>query len=106
MVALQAEAVEEVIQVFQDMNAQMSDLFSNLKEIADNTEAADKERNDTLDAVENISAIIEQTASSSALVRDMASQLLHSVDKLSETAGALDEDMHGLKSEISAFKIE
>lgn len=106
MVALQAEAVEEVIQVFQDMNSQMNDLFVNLKEIADNTEAADKERNDTLDAVENISAIIEETASSSALVRDMANQLLHSVDKLSQTASALDEDMQGLKSEISVFKIE
>lgn len=106
MVALQAEAVEEVIQVFQDMNSQMNDLFINLKEIADNTEAADKERNDTLDAVENISAIIEETASSSALVREMANQLLHSVDKLNHTASALDEDMQGLKLEISAFKIE
>ena len=106
MVALQAKAVEEVIQVFQDMNSQMNNLFVNLKEIANNTEAADKERNDTLDAVENISAIIEETASSSALVRDMASQLLHSVDKLSQTASALDEDMQGLKSEISVFKIE
>ncbi|MCM1125657.1 MAG: methyl-accepting chemotaxis protein [Lachnospiraceae bacterium] len=106
MVALQADAVTEVIQVFRDMNTQMNDLFVSLKEIADNTEAADRERNDTLDAVENISAIIEETASSSALVREMASQLLHSVDKLSQTASALDEDMQGVKSEISAFKIE
>ena len=106
MVALQAKAVEEVIQVFQGMNAQMNDLFHNLKEIADHTEAADRERNDTLDAVENISAIIEETASSSALVREMANQLLCSVDQLSHTANSLDEDMQGLKSEISAFKIE
>ncbi len=106
MVALQADAVNEVIQVFHDMNSQMNDLFINLKEIADNTEAADKERDDTLDAVENISAIIEQTASGSALVREMANQLLSSVDKLSQTANALDDDMDGLKSEISAFKIE
>lgn len=106
MVALQAEAVNEVIQVFRDMNSQMNDLFVNLKEIADNTEAADRERNDTLDAVENISAIIEETASGSALVREMANQLLNSVDKLSQTANALDEDMQGLKSEISVFKID
>ncbi|MDO4304263.1 MAG: methyl-accepting chemotaxis protein [Bacillota bacterium] len=106
MVALQAEAVNEVIQVFRNMNSQMNDLFVNLKEIADNTEAADRERNDTLDAVENISAIIEETASGSALVREMANQLLNSVDKLSQTANALDEDMQGLKSEISVFKID
>ena len=106
MVALQTKAVSEVIQVFEDMSKQMTGLFENLKEIANSTEAANKDRDDTLDAVENISAIIEETASGSALVREMANQLLNSVDKLSETANALDEDMQGLKTEISVFKID
>lgn len=106
MVSLQEDAVKEVIQVFQGMNNQMGDLFINLKEIANSTEAADKERDDTLEAVENISAIIEETASGSALVREMANQLLSSVDKLSQTANDLDEDMQGLKTEISVFKID
>lgn len=106
MVALQTQAVTEVIQVFQDMSKKMAGLFVSLKEIADNTEAANKEKEDTLDAVENISAIIEQTASGSALVREMANELLKSVDKLSATANALDEDMQGLKTEISVFKID
>jgi len=106
MVALQTQAVAEVIQVFEDMSKKMAGLFVNLKEIANNTEAANKEKEDTLDAVENISAIIEETASGSALVREMANELLKSVDKLSETASALDEDMQGLKTEISAFKID
>lgn len=106
MVALQTQAVAEVIQVFQDMSKKMAGLFENLKEIANNTEAANKDRDETLDAVENISAIIEQTASGSALVREMANELLNSVDKLSATASALDEDMQGLKTEISVFKID
>ena len=106
MVSLQAEAVDEVIQVFQDMNSQMSELFKNLKEIASNTESADKERNETLDAVENISAIIQETASGSQLVHEMATQLLTSVEKLSQTANALDENMNSVKTEISAFKVE
>ena len=106
MVALQTKAVSEVIQVFEDMSKQITGLFENLKEIANSTEAANKDRDDTLDAVENISAIIEETAGGSALVREMANQLLNSVDKLSETANALDEDMQGLKTEISVFKID
>lgn len=105
MVALQAQAVDEVIRVFQSMNDQMTGLFTNLKEIADNTEAVDKEKNDTLDAVENISAIIEETASGSALVREMAQQLLSSVEKLNTTAEVLDNNMDGLKTEIAVFKI-
>lgn len=106
MVSLQAEAVDEVISVFQDMNTQMTDLFTGMKRIADSTETADKERNDTLDAVENISAIIEETASGSALVHEMATQLLSSVEKLNMTAKVLDENMNGLKTEISVFKLD
>lgn len=106
MVALQAEAVEQVIQVFQSMSQQMQVLFAGLKEIADTTEAADRERNDTMDAVENISAIIEQTSSGSAHVHDVAMELLRSVEKLNQTAQVLDENMNGLKSEIAAFKLE
>ena len=106
MVALQTEAVDEVVTVFKNMNDQMANLFSSLKKIAESTESADKERNETLDAVENISAIIEETASGSELVLGMAMQLLSSVEKLNETAKNLDEDMNGLKTEISVFKLD
>ena len=68
--------------------------------------SADVERNETLDAVENISAIIQQTASSSSLVHDMALELLNNVEKLTQTAGVLDDNMNGLKTEINAFTIE
>ena len=105
MVATQEQAVSQVIEVFEEMNNQIKTLFTNLKEIAENAESVDKDRNDTLDAVENISAIIEETASGSALVREMANELLSSVDKLSQTAQNLNEDMDGLKAEIAVFKI-
>ena len=106
MVALQAEAVEQVIQVFRNMSEETQELVAGLKEIADTTEAADRERNGTMEAVENISAIIEQTSSGSAHVHDVAKELLNSVEKLNQTAQILDENMNGLKSEISAFKLE
>lgn len=106
MVAFQQEAVKQVIQVFEDMNNQTQELFVNLKEIGDCTASADIERNETLDAVENISAIIEETASSSSLVHDMALELLNNVEKLTQTAEVLDDDMNGLKKEINAFTIE
>lgn len=106
MVAFQQEAVRQVIQVFEDMNNQTQELFINLKEIGDCTASADIERNETLDAVENISAIIEETASSSSLVHDMALELLNNVEKLTQTAAVLDDDMNGLKKEINAFTIE
>ncbi len=106
MVAFQQEAVSQVIDVFAEMSNQMQELFANLKEIGDCTASADVERNETLDAVENISAIIEQTASSSSMVHDMALELLNSVEKLTQTAGVLDDNTNGLKVEINAFTIE
>lgn len=62
MVALQTEAVQEVVGVFDDMNQCMQKLFDALKEIVSSTEQADKEREDTLAAVKNISDIIAETA--------------------------------------------
>ena len=38
-------------------------------------------------------------------VNDVANKLLNHVEKLSTTASVLDENMEGLKNEISVFKI-
>lgn len=105
MVAAQTEAVEQVVEVFVNMQNQLSMLVGGLKEIVNSTEKADHERSFTVDAVRNISAIIEETANSAAIVRDVAGKLMDSVQDLNQTADALGENMDDLKSEISVFKI-
>ena len=106
MVALQAQTVEEVINVFRNMDNQIAHLFTNMKEIAESTEIADKERNDTMDAVENISAIIDQASGNSEQVHNMVIQLQSRVQKLDHTAQILDDNMTGLRAEVSAFKLD
>ncbi|MDE6748452.1 MAG: methyl-accepting chemotaxis protein [Lachnospiraceae bacterium] len=106
MVALQAQTVEEVINVFRNMDDQIAHLFTNMKEIAESTEIADKERNDTMEAVENISAIIDQASGNSEQVHNMVIQLQGSVQKLDQTAQTLDDNMTGLRAEVSAFKLD
>lgn len=106
MVALQTEAVQEVTGVFQDMNQAMKDLFESLKLILEGTEQADKEREDALEAVRNISSIIEETAQSAEVVKTVAENLQRNVENLNGTAEGLDENMSGLKTEISVFKTE
>lgn len=105
MVALQTEAVEQVVDVFKMMQMQMENLISGLKEIVDGVEKADVQRMDTVIAVKNISSIIEETAENAETVSDVASMLRQNVEKLNSTAEGLDENMDGLKSEISVFKI-
>ena len=106
MVAQQTEAVREVIGVFQDMSDAMDKLFDGLKEILAGTERADKEREDTLEAVHNISSIIEETAASAEVVKKVAASLEQNVENLNGTAESLGDNMTGLKTELAVFKTE
>lgn len=105
MVNLQTEAVEEVVAVFRDMQQRMTELVEGLKDIVISTEKADRERSDTAEAIKNISDIIEATATSAETVNEVAVKLLKNVERLNKTADVLGENMDGLKSEISVFKI-
>ncbi len=105
MVDLQTEAVEQVIQVFGDMRKQMNTLAGGLKEIVTSMEKADAERSDTVQGVQNISNIIEETADRAEKVKDIAGRLLANVENLNRTADVLGDNMQELKSEISVFKI-
>ena len=83
----------------------MKQLVVGLKDIVDSTEKADHERSYTVEAVRNISDIIEETANSEEIVRDVAGKLMDSVQNLNQTADALGENMEDLKTEVSVFKI-
>ena len=69
-------------------------------------EQADKEREDTLAAVKNISDIIAETAEGTKLVQSVAAKLQENVDTMNQTAQSLGDNMNDLKSEISVFKTE
>lgn len=105
MVDLQTEAVEEVVKVFRMMQQRMGDLVNGLQEIVAGIENADREREETMFAVKNITDIIEETADNAEAVNEVADKLLHNVENLNRTADALGENMNGLKSEIAVFKI-
>ena len=105
MVALQSQAVEQVVDVFQQMRGRMGDLVGGLQEIVTGTERADMERSAAVAAVKSISDIIEETATSAETVNEVAGKLLENVENLDQTAEALGENMKGLKGEISVFKI-
>ncbi len=105
MVALQTEAVDQVVGVFQQMQERMSELVAGLNEIVVGTEKADKERSDAVEAVKNISHIIEETAGSAETVNEVADKLLEKVENLNQTAEVLGSNMEELKTEISVFKI-
>ena len=106
MVLSQQQLVEDVTNVFDSIREKMEELLTALSMISDSASDADIQRKETVDAVDNISSIIEETAASSSLVMNMTENLKSSVDRLGQTADSLDENMNGLKKEISAFTVE
>lgn len=106
MVALQTEAVAQVISVFDDISESMRTLLDGLKAIITSTQKADVEKDNTLAAVENISAIIEEAAAGSEVVQGVAKELVQNVEKLNHTSDVLNINMQTLKNEIEAFTTE
>ncbi len=105
MVALQTKAVEEIHVAFTGMQKYMAEVIEQMKEITDNTMKADVERGETLQSIESISAIIEETVASVSVLNASAEDLLSHAGVLKEDAEILDENMRGLEAEIGQFRI-
>lgn len=106
MVRLQTEAVDQMTDVFRQMNEAMEELFLSIKDILSSSELADQERAGTLEAVRNISEIIERTAVATEQVSNIAEGLKENVQTLNQTADSLEENMDGLKAEVAVFKTQ
>lgn len=106
MVELQTQAVEEVQVSFRGMQKDMEQVVQRMQGISQNAEKADSEREAALQAIHNISAVIEETASASAIVNETAEKLLSHATALRTTAVILDENMDGLNADIHMFKTE
>lgn len=106
MVALQMNAVVQVIDVFQSINDKMLLLFESLKEIIESTGRANTEGDNMMAAVQNISDIIDKTAGSAEIVYRVAEKLLYHVENMNHTADSLGSNMQALKLEIEMFITE
>lgn len=105
MVVLQAQAVEDVTSLFQEMSIRMGALISGLREIAESTNQAEKECTDNVVFVQDISDVIESTAKNAQKVDVIADHLLENVENLNQTAVVLGNNMDALKTEIAVFNI-
>ena len=105
MVKHQSKSVNEVVSVFNEMQDSMKILVDGLHEIVDRMDEANLEKDKTVEAVKNISEIIDVNAQNAEVVSDNASGLLDNVSSLNVTANALGNNMTELKNEVAVFKI-
>lgn len=95
-----------VVQLFNNINIHVDDLANKMSKIADGINDIDKSKNDTLRAIESISAVAEQTSAASQEVDATAGQQLDAVTKLNEASKSLNNDAYDLKEAIQMFKID
>jgi methyl-accepting chemotaxis protein len=92
-----------VVQLFNNINIHVDDLTTKMQKITAGIDDIDKTKNDTLNAIESISAVAEETSAASEEVDATARQQLEAVTKLNEAAKFLNNDALDLKSTIQLF---
>ena len=105
IVASQEEALKNTVQVFHNIDEHVSGLADNLVKISDGINDMDSAKRDTLMAIESISAVAQQTASSATEVNEAASRQLEAVEKLNNESEELIHHSEDLVEAINKFII-
>lgn len=105
VVGEQAATVLRTIEVFESMNGCIEQLLEKLNQIGINVESANSGKEGTIKAVDNITSIAQETASSATIVKDTAKGQLEVVETLRISAKELNDKMSELKTVMGQFKI-
>jgi methyl-accepting chemotaxis protein len=105
MVDIQANALERTVTAFRDINQHVEKLVNNLNLISNGIKDIENAKAGTLDAIQNISAISEETASASEEVGATANQQIEAVTKLNEASSELANNAIKMEEAIRVFKI-
>jgi methyl-accepting chemotaxis protein len=105
IVKSQAEALHKTVDLFEDIDKHVINLTGNLNTISNGIKGIESAKEDTVDAISNISAVSQETAASAEEVSATVNNQLLSVERLSRSAGDLADDAHRLQEVIQAFQI-
>ncbi len=103
IVESQSIAVEETRRRFSDMSRNMEKLLQNISLSVQDVEGMNANRSDTLNAIESISAVSEETAAAAACVDETVNTQVHQVEQLSEATKELENKMDELLEAIQMF---
>ncbi len=105
IVSSQEDALKNTIDVFHDIDNHVSGLADNLSKITEGINDMDVAKRDTLSAIESISAVAEETASSATEVNNAAARQLEAVEKLNNESEGLIARSDDLVEAINKFTI-
>ncbi|MHB8129681.1 MAG: methyl-accepting chemotaxis protein [Mobilitalea sp.] len=105
VVSMQNDTVDHTINAFRNMNSGIERLIENLSVIGNNMKNMETAREGTLCAVENISAISEETLATSNSIEDTVHDQSNSVQALENAANEMGANARDLKEAINIFRI-
>ncbi|MHB8129497.1 MAG: methyl-accepting chemotaxis protein [Mobilitalea sp.] len=105
IVESQTVSLNKTVQVFDIINEHVNDLANNLINISNGIKKIETAKDDTMDAIQNISAVSEETAAASEEVSATALNQIDSVERMRNAALELANDAKILEDAIKSFKI-
>ena len=106
IVVEQESAVNNTKESFHTINHHVVSLIENMDAIIDNISNIEESKNKTLESIQNITAVSEETATSSMEVNDTTSKQLEIVTTLKDLSIELDTKAQSLEKVIQQFSIE
>ncbi|MCM1535364.1 MAG: methyl-accepting chemotaxis protein [Clostridium sp.] len=105
IVSKQTTTVNDTIKAFGGINDNLANLIKELASLESNIESMERHRNDTLSAIESISAVSEENTSSVSMVDDSLKHQNTMVDDLHRATTELEVRAKELEQAVNAFKI-
>ncbi|WP_167958086.1 methyl-accepting chemotaxis protein [Anaerosporobacter faecicola] len=105
IVLSQEVALQETIAVFRNINNLVADLVNGLDKVKQCVTGMESAKNDTLDSIQNISAVSEESAAASEEVSATSISQSGEMEQLASAAEGLTRDAKVLQESIGKFKI-
>ncbi|MCH5257693.1 MAG: methyl-accepting chemotaxis protein [Lachnospiraceae bacterium] len=105
IVSMQTVTVNDTIQVFGNMNDYLGNLINEIASLRRTIESMERHRNDTLEAIDNISSVSEETSASVSTVNDSLKNQMTMIDDLHNSTLELEDRAKELTDAVNAFKI-
>jgi methyl-accepting chemotaxis protein len=104
IIETQNEALKQSIDAFQNINRHVENLVQSLNRITEGIKDIEVSKTDTLDAIQNISAVSQESASASEEVGATIDNMVDATAKLREIAEELKRNSENMEKAISVFK--
>lgn len=106
IISSEEKVLEDVVNFFEVIDTHVGKLTLNIEDIAAGTKIIDQSKNDTVSAMESITAVAEETSAASTEINISVNKQVAEMNNLSEFSNELKDYSNKLQEAIGIFKIK